>query len=158
MERLTRVFEKNDEKYVCIDVCGERCVARYEFCPDCEPFLNVLKKLAEYEDLEEQGLLLKLPCKVGDKFYRVILFCSMADREDKETFRPTRSDCDYWCDCNHNYPCDKEYRIVEDAFPSLESIIHHSKDVGISYFLTRTEAEEALRRMEGITDEKRKTM
>lgn len=29
-------------------------------------------KLAEYEDLEEQGLLLKLPCKVGDKAYHVI--------------------------------------------------------------------------------------
>lgn len=26
-------------------------------------------KLKEYEDLEEQGLLLKLPCKVGDTVY-----------------------------------------------------------------------------------------
>lgn len=26
----------------------------------------VLKKLAAYEDLEEQGLLVRLPCKVGD--------------------------------------------------------------------------------------------
>ena len=26
-------------------------------------------KLAEYEDAEEQGLLLRLPCKVGDKAY-----------------------------------------------------------------------------------------
>lgn len=30
-----------------------------------------VKKLGEYEDLEEQGLLLKLPCKVGDKAYYV---------------------------------------------------------------------------------------
>lgn len=29
-------------------------------------------KLAELEDLQEQGLLLKLPCKVGDKAYHVI--------------------------------------------------------------------------------------
>ena len=28
---------------------------------------EVLKKLAAYEDLEEQGLLVRLPCKVGDK-------------------------------------------------------------------------------------------
>ena len=27
---------------------------------------DILGKLADYEDLEEQGLLLKLPCKVGD--------------------------------------------------------------------------------------------
>lgn len=26
-------------------------------------------KLADYEDLEEQGLLLRLPCKVGDTVY-----------------------------------------------------------------------------------------
>lgn len=26
-------------------------------------------KLAEYEDLEEQGLLVRLPCKVGDTLY-----------------------------------------------------------------------------------------
>lgn len=33
---------------------------------------EALRKLAEYEDLEEQGLLLKLPCKVGDAIYEVI--------------------------------------------------------------------------------------
>lgn len=30
-----------------------------------------LKKLREYEDLEEQGKLLKLPCAVGDRIYRI---------------------------------------------------------------------------------------
>jgi hypothetical protein len=29
-------------------------------------------KLAEYEDLEEQGLLVRLPCKVGDTMYDII--------------------------------------------------------------------------------------
>lgn len=29
----------------------------------------VLKKLADYEDLEEQGLFVRLPCKVGDTLY-----------------------------------------------------------------------------------------
>lgn len=29
----------------------------------------LMEKLAEYEDLEEQGKLLKLPCKVGDILY-----------------------------------------------------------------------------------------
>ena len=32
---------------------------------------NALEKLAEYEDLEEQGLLIKLPCKVGDTVYAI---------------------------------------------------------------------------------------
>ena len=33
---------------------------------------NCLHKLAEYEDAEEQGLLLRLPCKVGDTVYSVV--------------------------------------------------------------------------------------
>ena len=32
---------------------------------------RIIERLAEYEDLEEQGLLLRLPCKVGDTVYRI---------------------------------------------------------------------------------------
>lgn len=32
---------------------------------------NVLQKLADYEDLEEQGRLIKLPCKVGDTVHAI---------------------------------------------------------------------------------------
>ena len=31
----------------------------------------MIDKLAEYEDLEERGLLLRLPCKVGDTVYAI---------------------------------------------------------------------------------------
>ena len=37
--------------------------------PDCEEIDAVYRKLKEYEDLEEQGRLIKLPCKVGDTIY-----------------------------------------------------------------------------------------
>lgn len=33
---------------------------------------EAMEKLAHYEDLEEQGLLMKLRCKVGDKAYHII--------------------------------------------------------------------------------------
>ena len=33
---------------------------------------EVMRKLAEYEDLEEQGLLLKLPFNVGDKVWAIV--------------------------------------------------------------------------------------
>lgn len=33
---------------------------------------RIIEKLAEYEDAEEQGLLIKLPCKVGDTVYHVV--------------------------------------------------------------------------------------
>lgn len=34
-------------------------------------FQKVLKKLAHYEDLEEAGRLIELPCAVGDRIYRI---------------------------------------------------------------------------------------
>ena len=41
---------------------------------DCEDsrVKSLKKKLKEYEDLEEQGRLIKLPCKVGDTVYHVV--------------------------------------------------------------------------------------
>lgn len=35
-------------------------------------FPIVLDKLCEYEDLEENGRLVRLPCKIGDIVYRVV--------------------------------------------------------------------------------------
>ena len=34
--------------------------------------IEALEKLQEYQDLEEQGLLVRPPCKVGDGIYRII--------------------------------------------------------------------------------------
>ncbi len=36
---------------------------------NCDEGYCAMEKLAEYEDLEEQGKLLKLPCAVGDMVY-----------------------------------------------------------------------------------------
>ena len=41
---------------------------------------NYIDKLAQYEDAEEQGLLIKLPCKVGDEIFVT----------DEGTFLPAR--------------------------------------------------------------------
>ena len=35
-------------------------------CDNCEITTSICEKLGKYEDLEEQGRLVKLPCKVGD--------------------------------------------------------------------------------------------
>ena len=40
--------------------------------PDCEAIDAVYRKLKAYEDAEEQELLLRLPCKVGDTVYHVV--------------------------------------------------------------------------------------
>ena len=56
MERLTRRTETGGIKYTRHNIYEE----------------NIVEKLAEYEDAEEQGLLLWLPCKVGDTVYIVL--------------------------------------------------------------------------------------
>ena len=43
--------------------------------PDCEEIDAVYRKLKDYEDAEEQGLLLRLPCKVRSSD-QVIEFCT----------------------------------------------------------------------------------
>ena len=55
MERLTRQTE----------ICGIRYTRHNIYEED------IVERLAEYEDLEEQGLLLRLPCKIGDTIYEV---------------------------------------------------------------------------------------
>jgi hypothetical protein len=40
--------------------------------PDCEEIDAVYRKLKDYEDLEEQRKLAKLPCAIGDKVYLIV--------------------------------------------------------------------------------------
>ena len=55
----------------------ERLTERMENVPDGESnvwvknhdYIKASEKLAEYEDLEEQGLLVRLPCKVGTEVF-----------------------------------------------------------------------------------------
>lgn len=134
MGRLTRIFEKDNQKYVCIDVCGKKCVEGYSECHDCEPFTNVMKKLAEYENLEEQGLLIKLPFSVGTKVYEIIEDCtSNACVKDEEV---GCENCEY---------------LKKKAFPrhymSPELIVFNMHKFGKTIFLTKAEAEKALEKM-----------
>ena len=70
MERLT-IRDKNGEAHmICKQMCGDyghQCDGQIDV-DMCQRYV-AFDKLAEYEDLEEQCLLLKLPCK--DVFYIV---------------------------------------------------------------------------------------
>lgn len=64
MERLTEVVIEDGIKLY--DISSELCLSK---TTRGGKIAAILKKLAEYEDLEEQGRLLKLPCKMGDTVY-----------------------------------------------------------------------------------------
>lgn len=66
--RLTKVMHCDDGNKL-YDYSNE-VVREYK---DYSSRLNLMfEKLAEYEDLEEQGLLLKLPCKVGTPVWTIV--------------------------------------------------------------------------------------
>lgn len=68
MERLTKTTEIGNAYF---PKCFEEPCCGMGKCIDnnCNLVNEVCKKLAEYETLEEQGLLVRLPCKVGDIVY-----------------------------------------------------------------------------------------
>ncbi len=84
--------------------------------PTIQDTLSVItNRLELYEDLEEQGLLIKLPCKVGDDVYLI-----------------------------HNI-CNGKWTKIEKVKSGISLYNYFGKTV----FLTREEAEKALKEMEG---------
>ena len=73
MDRLTK---KNDSGGYYYPKCFEKCngLGESSKCDNCEITTSVCEKLGKYEDLEEQGLLLRLPCKVGDTVHELDIF------------------------------------------------------------------------------------
>ena len=94
-------------------------------------------KLAEYEDLEEQGLLLRLPCKVGDIIYRV----NTGAKEPVIKMRVLQV----------NYKQLHKDRIVIriDAINDndMRENCYLLEDIGKTVFLTQAEAEQKLKEM-----------
>ena len=72
MERLTkRDFSRityNERRSI---MCSSYCDNCSQGAGNCKTVKNMIKKLATYEDLEEQGLLVRLPCRVGDILFRI---------------------------------------------------------------------------------------
>lgn len=62
MERLTQI-NGNNEIYCIVD---DKKIAVENI-----DILKICQRLKLYEDLDEQSLLLRLPCKVGDRLYKI---------------------------------------------------------------------------------------
>ncbi len=100
------------------------------------------EKLKRYEDAEEQGLILRLPCKVGDKIF--LDFAGFGKDIDEFTVKDFHLDC--FEDGETILFCDYE---------SNDSTLSGQIDVmefGKSVFLTRDEAEAKLKEMEDSHD------
>lgn len=92
---------------------------------------DAMNKLGEYEDAEEAGTLLRLPCKIGTTIYYV----------QKCLFPGACAACKGFVlvpNCYTNY----KGRIFEKKFE-----YRHLSEFGKTVFLTREEAEAALQKL-----------
>lgn len=132
--------------------------------PDCEEIDAVYRKLKAYEDAEEQGLLLRLPCKVGTIIYKIEnntdACCKCND------FKISHCDDDLCGNknghdeggvfyvLNPQYAdkplCKKQfYEIKEYKMKTIDEIFWLRNDFCKTVFLTGEEAEAKLKEMEG---------
>lgn len=97
-----------------------------EYIEALEMAIEALEKVEQYKRLEEQGLLLSLPVKVGDMVYVI---------EDSKRINPMEI----------------ETICVGDSHISMWHVWHKFDldDLGKTVFLTREEAEQKLKEMEG---------
>ena len=93
----------------------------------------VLRRLAEYEDLEERGLLLRLPCPIGTTVYNTTCWDDVTEKVEVngETL----------------YRILHKHKVSKSTF-SLGDIYKFGKTV----FLTQAEAEQKLKEMESESE------
>ena len=143
MERLTeKVFGFVQLKACGNDFCKETCAEHDEekSCKNCH-IQKAFEKLAEYEDLEEQGILLRLPCKVGDTVW---------DNDCGKPFAYTIT--------GFSFGTGEDY--IDDPVSLKEVVYYYSNysgsitgsfavsEIGKTVFLTQAEAEQKLKEME----------
>lgn len=101
---------------------------------DCEQLADCLTKFKEYQQLEEQGRLLKLPCKTGDTVWNYSYF---GLRDYKVTYMGFDKDGLLYFDCEsgitYSFRC-------------------YLKDFKDKIFLAKSEAEAKLKELRGNND------
>lgn len=133
-DRKVEMYETAfDVKYLETAVMGNGIKEYWEH----KQVAEYLKKLKEYEDLEEHGLLLRLPCKVGDKIF--LDFAGFGKDIDEFTVKDFHLDC--FEDGEVILFCD--YESDDKTLAGQIDVMNFGKTV----FLTREEAEARLREL-----------
>ena len=150
MERLTQTSNKGGVAFTFdLDITCERS--------EIKKILKVAEKLKNYEDAEEQGLILRLPCKAGDTVYLI-------DRDENNKFKVYDGKWERVSlvqtskDVSFNL-CGVISYDIYDCFYDDGRIMKHRMYVGQEHtkigkvvFLTKEEAEAKLKEMESSYD------
>jgi len=105
-----------------IDYCETYCENEKNRCHTYSSCINrrSYEKAKDYEDAEEQGLLLRLPCPIRSEVWKIV--------KQRDNFS------------------DEPYRIATCVNFRLDMI----SEIGKTVFLTKEEAEQALKDMQGV--------
>lgn len=120
---------------------GEYCDSCSQGAGNCKTVENMIKKLATYEDLEEQGLLVRLPCKVGD----MVWDNDFGHPESYEIKAFSYGYCDSYVEPDIGIE-DEIIFYYENSDGSITGAFPMS-EIGKTVFLTREEAEKKLGEM-----------
>ena len=101
---------------------------------------NMIKKLATYEYLEEQGLLVRLPDDLFKKVYRITYKYT-----ECSNFGETVIDCENY-NCNCDCDSEKKFYIVENNLQFM-LFCNYYNELDKTVFLTREEAVKKLEEM-----------
>nr|DAT49544.1 MAG TPA: hypothetical protein [Caudoviricetes sp.] len=113
---------------------------------------DLRENLKEYEDLEEQGRLIKLPCKVGDTVYVVTSpFNVFDDIEYDENMKDEVYES--YVSSITFYECGEQYRMYAKATNHFIGAYFRECDFGKTVFLTKSEAEAKLKELRGGENE-----
>ena len=106
-----------------------------------------ITKLATYEDAEEQGLILRLPCKVGDTVYVVTSpFNVFDDIEYDENMKDEVYEA--YVSSVSFYESGEQYGIYSKVTNHFIGAYFRECDFGKTVFFTQKEAEAKLKEME----------
>lgn len=139
MERLTKISEIGNVYYPkCFE---EPCCGMGECLDDrCSLMLDACKKLAEYEQSEEQGLLVRLPANKNKEIYIISSRWTVCSECGSRFDEYNCIGCEYECDSK------KEYYVYPTYLSSID-VNTYANRFGKTIFLTREEAEKKLEEM-----------
>lgn len=115
--------------------------------PDDEEIEAVYHKLRKYENLEEQGRLIKLPCKVGDTVWQIMVVGVQGKNIKYGIFKAivTKISVDYQMNFLLSTITEDEKRYRNEVT---------STAIGDTMFFTKSEAETKLKELRGGENER----
>ena len=142
MERLTKTYSDGTHGANDNLPCGENSYTYKGL---------LLEALGKYEDADEQGLILRLSCKVGDTVW--VITSPFNVFEGIEYNENLRDECyESFISSVTFYKNSVQYRINAKVTNHFISAYYCEQDFGKTVFLTKEEAEQKLKEMESESE------